>query len=583
MEDFINNFHFLRPWWLLALLLPLVGYFRFFAGLKNVSAWEGVCDQKLLDFLLVRGSSRQRSLVANLLFAGMAGAIVALAGPAWQKKDVPAFAPENPVMFLLNMSSDMDNTDVTPDRLTRAKYAISDLLKQLGNAQSGLIVYTEEPFLISPLTEDSRVIDNLLGAVVPDIMPENGDRLNRAIDYAAARLRESGYQKGNIVVLAADVGQDFNLAMISAAAAETKGYRVSTVTVNQAGSDKLKMIAEKGGGIAVNVVSGISRLAAYLSQDTAQKLKQSRNNREIWEDAGYYLLIVPLLCALYFFRRGIMAAAVAVGFVHNAQAGFFLNNNQEAMRAFNNQDFEKAAAGFDDPGWKASAYYRSGNFERAYEYFAGDDAESLYNQGNALAKGGKTEEAIAKYERVLELEPAHEDAKFNLEYLKRQQQQQQQQQSPDQQQNREQNRQQPDQQQQQSSGEQSSDDAQPQNPDQKSDQNPDRQSSAGGKGTETQQQQTPQPRPAEQNRSGGDDEENTHQSEAAQPQEQQEASDRQPQAEAEGNQTPEKGNPEYTEAAQAREQQFRDIPEDSGGLLRAFIRKEYLKNRYKDN
>ncbi len=29
MEDFINNFHFLRPWWLLALLLPLVGYLRF--------------------------------------------------------------------------------------------------------------------------------------------------------------------------------------------------------------------------------------------------------------------------------------------------------------------------------------------------------------------------------------------------------------------------------------------------------------------------------------------------------------------------------------------------------------------------
>ncbi len=278
-----------------------------------------------------------------------------------------------------------------------------------------------------------------------------------------------------------------------------------------------------------------------------------------------------------------MAAAIVLGFVHNAQAGFFLNNNQEAMRAFNNQDFEKAAAGFEDPGWKASAYYRSGNFERAYEYFAGDDAESLYNQGNVLAKGGKTEEAIAKYEQVLELEPAHEDAKFNLEYLKRQQQQQQQQQSPDQQQNQEQNRQQPDQQQQQSSGEQSSEETRQQNRDRQSDQNPDRQSSAGGQGTETQQQQMPQPRPAEQNRSGGNDEESSRQSEVAQPQEQQESSDQQPQAEAEGNQPPEKGDPEYTEAAQAREQQFRDIPEDSGGLLRAFIRKEYLKNRYKDN
>lgn len=57
--------------------------------MKNVSAWESVCDRKLLDFLLVRGSSRQRSLTAGLLLAGMLGAIVALAGPSWQKREIP--------------------------------------------------------------------------------------------------------------------------------------------------------------------------------------------------------------------------------------------------------------------------------------------------------------------------------------------------------------------------------------------------------------------------------------------------------------------------------------------------------------
>lgn len=140
--------------------------------MKNVSAWESVCDRKLLDFLLVRGSSRQRSLTAGLLLAGMLGAIVALAGPSWQKREIPVFTPENPVMFLLNLSSDMDETDVTPNRLARAKYAVSDLLKTLSGTESGLVVYTNEPFLISPLSEDGRVIDNLLRAVTPDIVPE---------------------------------------------------------------------------------------------------------------------------------------------------------------------------------------------------------------------------------------------------------------------------------------------------------------------------------------------------------------------------------------------------------------------------
>ena len=418
MEEFLSAFHFLRPWWLLAAAVPLAGCFRFFAGMKNVSAWESVCDRKLLDFLLVRGSSRQRSLTAGLLLAGMLGAIVALAGPSWQKREIPVFTPENPVMFLLNLSSDMDETDVTPNRLARAKYAVSDLLKTLSGTESGLVVYTNEPFLISPLSEDGRVIDNLLRAVTPDIVPENGDRLDRALDYAVKRLRESGRDKGNIVVLAADVGQDFNLAMISAAGAYAKGYRVSVVDVAAAGSEKLKMIAEKGGGAYVSVVSGLPRLSSWLAQNGGRKLTESENEKEIWEDAGYYLLIVPLFCALYFFRRGILSVVLLLAFAGSAEAGFFLNDDQEGMRAFERQEFERAAASFRDPAWKASSYYRAGNFEEALKHFAGSDAESLYNRGNALAKSGKIEEAIKSYEKVLETAPEHEDARFNLEYLK---------------------------------------------------------------------------------------------------------------------------------------------------------------------
>ena len=55
------------------------------------------------------------------------------------------------------------------------------------------------------------------------------------------------------------------------------------------------------------------------------------------------------------------------------------------------------------------------------------------------------------------------------------------------------------------------------------------------------------------------------------------------QAAAAGEEKNDRDGEGYSEAAQAREQQFRDIPEDAGGLLRAFILKEYQKNRYKDN
>ena len=154
MEEFFRDFHFLRPWYLLLLFLPLLFYWKFFRGVRNKSSWEAVCDKRLLDFLLVRGSSAQRRAVSYLAFAGFVGAVLALSGPVWQKKEVPDLAPENPVMLLLNMSTDMAAKDLTPNRLTRAKFEISDLLKLLRNVQAGLIVYTREPFLITPITED---------------------------------------------------------------------------------------------------------------------------------------------------------------------------------------------------------------------------------------------------------------------------------------------------------------------------------------------------------------------------------------------------------------------------------------------
>lgn len=585
MEEFFANFHFLRPWWLLLAVLPLVGYVRFFAGLKNVSAWENVCDKNLLEFLLVKGSSRQRSRAAGILLTGMLTAVVALAGPAWQKKTIPAFAPEKPVMFLLNLSSDMDAADVTPNRLARAKYAVSDLLKALGNAQSGLIVYTDEPFLISPLTEDRRVIDNLLKAVSPDIMPENGDRLNRALDYAVDRLQNAGYDKGNIVVLAADVGQDFNYAIMSAAGAYAKGFRVSVIDASATGAEKLQMIAGKGGGLYVNILSGLNQMSSYLSQNSGQKLKQSENEREVWEDAGYYLLFVPLLCALCFFRRGIWAVVFLLAFSGSAEAGFFLNNNQEGIRAFNSRDYQTAAKKFDDPAWKASSYYRSGNFDEAAKYFAGSEAENLYNQGNALAKSGKIEEAIKNYEKVLELAPDHEDAEFNLEYLKKQQQQQQQQQQSGggQNQDNRQNNQSAGAENNRQNENSAGNSQQPEGGEQASEQNPSRSSAAGGQGEENENKETGQSGRPEQNGAEQSNRQDNERQQSSLPTEQKEQTEQQPETSAAGEGTPEEGGQKFSEAAQAREQQFRDIPEDPGGLLRAFIRKEYMKNRYKDN
>ena len=608
-----QDFHFLRPYWLIGLILPVLIYLKSYSQQKAESAWSKVCDENLLDFLLIKSNGEKRkwpmiSAVVAVLFL-----VVALAGPTWSKKSNPALSVENPVMIMLNMSGDMWQKDVSPSRIERAKYVIKDLVKTLKNTESGLIVYSKEPFMITPLTEDAAIIDNLLPALEMNIMPENGDRLDRAIDLAVERMQEAALPSGNIVVLTANVGERFDAALESASKAAAVGYDVDIVNMSSQNNDKLKMVAEKGRGLYISYNKGLDLLIKKINDITAKEIKQSQNMQTVWNDMGWYFLWLPALLLLGYFRRGLLVIVVMfLLFGQPVQASWFLNDNQEALKNFKEQNYGAAAEKFTDTQWKASAAYKSGDYDAAFKNFAkGNDVTALYNQGNALAKGGKIDEAIKKYEEVLQQQPDFEDAKFNLEYLKKQQkqnnqnqsknndnkqqqnqqqqseqqnQQQQSEQQKQQQQSEQQKQQQSEQQKQQQSEQQNQQQSEQQNQQQSEQQNQQQSEQQNQQQSEQQKQQQ-----SEQQKQQQSEQQNQQQSEQ-QNQQQQSEQQKQQQSEQQNQQSEEqksvsieasdKQSPEEREKIRARMQKFRKIPEDKGGLLRAFIKKEYAKKRY---
>ncbi|MBQ1612304.1 MAG: VWA domain-containing protein [Alphaproteobacteria bacterium] len=581
--SFFENFHFLRPLWLLT-LLPLLFLGRgLWNGLKNTSAWETVCDKNLLDFLIVKGSSRQRRVIRYLALIGLLSGIIALSGPTWRKKQMPVFSPANPVMLLLNLSSDMEGTDITPNRLSRAKFAIDDLLKNL-KAQVGLIVYTSEPYLITPITDDTKIISNLLPAISRDIVPENGDRLNRAIDLAVESLQAGHYNYGNIVVFAADIGQELNATLSSATKSHDDGYKINVVDVTAGNNEKLRMLASKGDGTYLNISSNINVLAEQINSHINSELQKTKNQQEIWEDSGYWFLLISMLCFIYFFRRGVLVILLFLSISGNSHAGFFTNANQDAARAFAAGDYATAANKFSVTDWKAAASYRNRDYHAAESlYRQGEGIENMYNLGNALAKSGKIEDAIKQYEEVLKINPEHEDAKFNLEYLKQQQNNNSQQNNQN-----EQGQNGADDQQQGQSGEQSSsENQQDQNDTSNPEDNDNKESSSASSEQNSDQNQNDDSSPEQDGQnfqnSPSDNNEKDEKSSAEQfvpaggtPDEK---TNDDPAA-ATSKTSNEKGK--FDEEAQAREMSYRNIPENPGGLLRAFIYKEYSKNRYGD-
>lgn len=610
-----QDFHFLRPWWLLGLIIPAAVYVFTYKNSQIQSAWQKVCDKNLLDYLLIKNNGTKgykASVFAALITLFL---VMALAGPTWLKKENPALSVENPVMILLNMSGEMWNKDVSPSRIERAKYVIKDLTKSLKNTESGLIVYSKEPFMITPLTEDTSLIDNIMSALQLDIMPQDGDRLDRAIELAVSRMQKTGLPHGNLIVITSNVGERFDAALTGASQASDAGFDVNIVNISKTTNDKLQMVADKGNGLYLNYQQSLAPLIQKINDITAKEIKQSKNMQTVWEDMGWYLLWLPALLFLFSFRRGAFVIIWGCFFnIYTAEASWFLNDNQEALHDFEKQNYAEAAEKFTDTQWKGAAAYKNGDYEAAYENFLQKtDATALYNQGNALAKGGKIAEAIKKYEEALQKQPDFADAKFNLEYLKKQQQQKNQQ---NQQQKQEKNKQKQKQQnEQQNTNENTAQQNQPlqkqQNQDEKQSQKEQAANANNSKQQQNNQKQQSNSQQQEQQKQQAQSSENNSlekQSEAdnkpnkldkrnskaaKSEQEQTETAeqkktaavsneDGQEKQQAEAVGVKDEKTAERQEKIRARLQKFRQVPEDKGGLLRAMIQKEYAQKRYKN-
>ena len=66
------------------------------------------------------------------------------------------------------------------------------------------------------------------------------------------------------------------------------------------------------------------------------------------------------------------------------------------------------------PSRRGSAEYKRGNYQRALDNFArASGADADYNRGNALAKLGRYQDAIAAYDKSIKQNPGGEDARAN--------------------------------------------------------------------------------------------------------------------------------------------------------------------------
>ena len=582
----LEQFHFLRPYWLLSMIPACLVTILFWQLKRSAVSWHGAIAPQLLHHLVDKGISKTSRWPWLALLIAWIITSVAMSGPTWIKLPQPVHQRQDALVIVLDLSLSMLAEDIKPSRLVRARHKVLDILNHRNEGLSALIAYSGDAHVVSPLTDDNPTVANLAPALTPDMMPVYGSDPVAALTLAKQLFTNAGITSGRVLLLTDGVTQNdvddidgelrnlgFELSIMGVGTVDGAPIPFNNsflkdnsgnIIVPQLDRSRLESLAQKNSGRYTDISlddSDVEFLLPTIIPRANEKTTITERNFDQWDDRGPLLVFLILPFALLAFRRGWLLVLPLV-VILQPETGHALEwqdlwqrPDQRGEVAMQQGDPEQAARYFEHKQWRASANYRSGNYKGATADFGQEeDADAHYNLGNSLAKSGKLDEAIDAYENALEQQPTMEDAQFNKQLVEQLLQQQEQEQKQEQEQSDD-------------DSESGEDQQESQNDDQKTNQKEgdEQQDSSGDR---QDQQEPPQSEPSDQQ------EEQENETEQEQEQEQEQDNDGQQQPPEATKMTPEQEQQEQQEQ-QAMEQWIRGIPDDPSGLLRRKFNYEY--------
>lgn len=570
----VQDFHFLRPLWLLAIIPALIFFVAMWRINTVVTAWDKAIDKSLLPYLLDRSKNAAQRTPLLLLFSAWVLSSIAMAGPVWEQLPQPVQKREDALVIVMDLSLSMFAPDHNPSRLDLAKRKLRDILALREEGQTALVVYAGDSHVVTPLTDDVVTIDALVPSLSPNIMPLFGSNPMSALDMAINLLDDVEATDGRILLMTDGISgfdqelliteqmqeTDYELLVMGIGTEEGAPIRTSdgsfltdengAMVVPTLNKNVLQSLTNRVNGRYHDIQLSDADLAYLLTENQLlddEELTEVEEEFDVWYESGPFLLLLVLPLAALTFRRGWLFSFLfltGTGLMFPSQPAqafewrdLWKTKDQQAAEAFAAEDHQLAAALFEASDWRGAASYRAQNYEAAIAAFSAiDTPDGHYNRGNALALAGNYVEAIAAYDIAIGLEPDHTDAINNKEIIEQLLEEQESEQGENQ-----------DGENQENQSEQNSE-----NQSEEQNQNSENQDQESQEGNEDQQQQEQQNEaPEEQESSESNSEQNT----------------------------PSQSSNEEFEEQQSLEQWLRRIEDDPGELLRRKFRYQYRQRQ----
>ena len=239
---------------LLLLLVPVILIAHALKLRSRRKRVERFGDSALVEELMPSYSKAKgwlRTILYSLAFLFF---VIGLARPQIGAKLSEREAKGAEIMICLDVSNSMLAEDYSPNRLERAKLAISRIVDRLQEDRIGLIVFAGSSFVQLPITTDYVSAKMFLNSIDTGSVPVQGTAIGDAV-LTAARSFSAQSEKSRVIVVISDGENHEDDAVAAAGQAAELGIKVYTIGVGSPEGQPIpvngELLKDKEGNIVV--------------------------------------------------------------------------------------------------------------------------------------------------------------------------------------------------------------------------------------------------------------------------------------------------------------------------------------------
>ncbi len=244
-----------------------------------------LASSEMLKKINIHVSLKKQIFKALLLIAAFISIVTALTEPKWNPQAQKIKREGRDVVILLDTSRSMLAEDIKPNRLERAKIAITDLMETLQGDRIAIVTFAGNSTVKCPLTQDYAFVRTALADISTESTSRGGTLIGDAIRKAAEEVFDRKSREYKDIILITD-GEDHESFPIQAAEkAASEGIRIIAIGLGD---------ENEGSRIPITGPDGAKNFLKYEGQEVWSKVDGDTLRKVVYAtEGGKYLSVEP--------------------------------------------------------------------------------------------------------------------------------------------------------------------------------------------------------------------------------------------------------------------------------------------------